>query len=257
MYTDHPFYGSRRIAFELKMSRKRVQRLMRLMGIAALGPKPRTSKPAAGHKVFPYLLRGVSIERPNQVWACVIFPYSLPAGATISLGVRSAYRNRQRSPFYPLASWRWAREASSAVLAPSDRNTITRAHTREICRTTACRRSTLALAGRRCGIGPSEVPSPGRGRRELVRRAQQTESRVASARQWSLKKSFTRALSAPRQGPTLTRWWRDQGRDGRQEVSRGRGVAPRGSERGLSGASLLIERRPSGLEECECGSRSS
>ena len=90
MYTDHPFYGSRRIAFELKMSRKRVQRLMRLMGIAALGPKPRTSKPAAGHKVFPYLLRGVSIERPNQVWACVIFPYSLPAGATISLGVRSA-----------------------------------------------------------------------------------------------------------------------------------------------------------------------
>jgi putative transposase len=71
-YTDHPFYGSRRIAFELKMSRKRVQRLMRLMGVAALGPKPRTSKPAPGHKVFPYLLRGVSIERPNQVWAADI-----------------------------------------------------------------------------------------------------------------------------------------------------------------------------------------
>ena len=72
LYTDHPFYGSRRIAFELKMSRKRVQRLMRLIGIAALGPKPRTSKPAPGHKIFPYLLRGVSIERPNQVWACDI-----------------------------------------------------------------------------------------------------------------------------------------------------------------------------------------
>jgi putative transposase len=72
LYTDHPFYGSRRIAFELKMSRKRVQRLMRLMGIAALGPTPRTSKPAPGHKIFPYLLRGVSIERPNQVWACDI-----------------------------------------------------------------------------------------------------------------------------------------------------------------------------------------
>jgi hypothetical protein len=50
LYTDCPFYGSRRIAFELKMSRKRVQRLMRLMGIAALEPKPRTSKPAPGHK---------------------------------------------------------------------------------------------------------------------------------------------------------------------------------------------------------------
>jgi putative transposase len=72
LYTDHPFYGSRRIAFELKMSRKRVQRLMRLTGIAALGPKPRTSKPAPGHKIVPYLLRGASIERPNQVWACDI-----------------------------------------------------------------------------------------------------------------------------------------------------------------------------------------
>ena len=71
-YTDHPFYGSRRIAFELKMNRKRVQRLMRLMVIAALAPKPRTSKLAPGHKVFPYLLRGLSIERPNQVWAADI-----------------------------------------------------------------------------------------------------------------------------------------------------------------------------------------
>jgi len=47
------------------MNRRRVQRLMRLMGIVALGPKPRTSKPAPGHRVFPYLLRGLSIERPN------------------------------------------------------------------------------------------------------------------------------------------------------------------------------------------------
>jgi len=80
LYTDHPFYGSRRIAFELKMNRKRVQRLMRLMGVTALGPKPRTSKPAPGHKVFPYLLRGVSIERPNQVWAADITYVPLGAG---------------------------------------------------------------------------------------------------------------------------------------------------------------------------------
>jgi putative transposase len=77
LYTDHPFYGSRRIAFELKMSRKRVQRLM---GVAALGPKPRTSKPAPGHTVFPYLLRGVSIERPNQVWAADITYVPVGAG---------------------------------------------------------------------------------------------------------------------------------------------------------------------------------
>jgi putative transposase len=51
---------------------KRVQRLMRQMGIVVLGPKPRTTKRAAGHKVFPYLLRSMTIDRPNQVWAADI-----------------------------------------------------------------------------------------------------------------------------------------------------------------------------------------
>ena len=74
LYTAHPFYGSRRMAVTLgaegaPVNRKRVQRLMRLMGIAALGPKPGTSKRAPGHKVYPYLLRGLSIEQPNHVWA--------------------------------------------------------------------------------------------------------------------------------------------------------------------------------------------
>jgi putative transposase len=74
LYTAHPFYGSRRMAVTLSaegapVNRKRVQRLMRLMGIAALGPKPDLSRPAPGHKVYPYLLRGLSIERPNHVWA--------------------------------------------------------------------------------------------------------------------------------------------------------------------------------------------
>src|SRR5664280_1346531 len=69
-----PFYGSRRMMFELnkespKVNRKHVQRLMRLMGIVALVPRPGTSKPAPGHKIYPYLLRGVSITEPNHVWA--------------------------------------------------------------------------------------------------------------------------------------------------------------------------------------------
>jgi putative transposase len=55
-----------------RINRKRVPRLMRQMGIAALGPKPRTTKPAPGHKVFAYLLRGMAIDRPNQVWAADI-----------------------------------------------------------------------------------------------------------------------------------------------------------------------------------------
>jgi hypothetical protein len=51
---------------------KRTQRLMRLIGIAALGPKPRTSKPAPGHKIYPYILRDVTIERANHVWVADI-----------------------------------------------------------------------------------------------------------------------------------------------------------------------------------------
>lgn len=62
LYMAWPFLGSRRMTALLraaghKVNRKRVQRLMRQMGIAALGPKPRTTKPAPGHKIFPYLLR--------------------------------------------------------------------------------------------------------------------------------------------------------------------------------------------------------
>jgi putative transposase len=77
LFTAWPFLGSRRMTAMLRaeghvINRKRVQRLMRRMGIAALGPKPRTTKPAPGHKIFPYLLREMTIERPNQVWAADI-----------------------------------------------------------------------------------------------------------------------------------------------------------------------------------------
>jgi putative transposase len=73
----YPFYGSRRIRDELEtrghpVNRKRVQRLMRHMGLRALYPKRRTSQPGKGHKVYPYLLRGLNIDRPNQVWAADI-----------------------------------------------------------------------------------------------------------------------------------------------------------------------------------------
>jgi putative transposase len=73
LFTQWPFLGSRRLARMLRdegqsINRKRVQRLMRQMGIEALGPRPRTTKPAPGHKIYPYLLRGLAIDRPNQVW---------------------------------------------------------------------------------------------------------------------------------------------------------------------------------------------
>jgi putative transposase len=68
-----PFLGSRRIVDELAdqrifADRKHVQRLMRIMGLAALYPKRKTSTPAPGRKIYPYLLRGMTIDAPNQVW---------------------------------------------------------------------------------------------------------------------------------------------------------------------------------------------
>ena len=72
-YLARPYYGSRRMAAWLAtqghhVNRKRVQRLMRLLGLAAIYQRPNTSKPAAAHKIYPYLLRGLTIERINQVW---------------------------------------------------------------------------------------------------------------------------------------------------------------------------------------------
>jgi len=77
LFLAWPFLGSRRMTALLRaeghpVNRKRVQRLMRKMGIAALGPRPKTTKPASGHKIFPYLLRGLAIERANQVWCADI-----------------------------------------------------------------------------------------------------------------------------------------------------------------------------------------
>jgi len=77
LFTRRPFLGSRRMTALLRaegtpINRKRVQRLMRQMGIAALGPKPRTTKPAPGHRIYPYLLGDVAVERPNQVWSADI-----------------------------------------------------------------------------------------------------------------------------------------------------------------------------------------
>jgi putative transposase len=68
LYTDCPFYGSRKLAVVLGLNRKLVQRHMREMGIAAIVPGPNTSQPAPEHQVFPYLLRHVTASWANHVW---------------------------------------------------------------------------------------------------------------------------------------------------------------------------------------------
>ena len=72
-YTRHPFYGSRKLRDYLirqghPVNRKRVRRLMQLMGLVSIAPKPNTSRPSPENKVYPYLLRRLDINRPNQVW---------------------------------------------------------------------------------------------------------------------------------------------------------------------------------------------
>ena len=99
LFTAWPFLGSRRMTAMLRaegvnVNRKRVQRLMRLMGIAALGPKPKTSKPAPGHRIYPYLLRNLAIERANHVWAADIT--YIPMGGAFSIWWRSSTGRRAR-----------------------------------------------------------------------------------------------------------------------------------------------------------------
>jgi len=85
LYTACPFYGSRRMTEWLtrhgeEVNRKRVQRLMRVMGLEAIYPKPRLSAAGRGHKIYPYLLRGVKVERRDQVWSTDITYVPMPSG---------------------------------------------------------------------------------------------------------------------------------------------------------------------------------
>ena len=103
-YTRHPFYGSRKMVIFLKtaghlVNRKRVQRLMRRMGLAAMAPGPHTSRPHPEHKVYPYLLRGVAVVRPNQVWSTDITYIRLAHGFVYLVAIIDWYSRR-------VLSWR-------------------------------------------------------------------------------------------------------------------------------------------------------
>ncbi len=99
LHLEFPFYGSRRMSRELRSkglvaNRKRVQRLMRIMDLEGLAPKPNTSKPAPEHPVYPYLLRNLSICRPNQVWATDITYIPLAHGFAYLVAIMDWYSRR-------------------------------------------------------------------------------------------------------------------------------------------------------------------
>ena len=103
-YTRHPFYGSRRMTKYLcglghKVNRKRVQRLMQTLGLVGMAPGPNTSKAHPQHKIYPYLLRGVDIIRPNQVWSTDITYIRLPHGFVYLVAIIDWYSRK-------ILSWR-------------------------------------------------------------------------------------------------------------------------------------------------------
>jgi len=98
-YTRRPFYGSRKMRDYLRrqghqVNRKRVQRLMRLMGLRSVAPTPNTSKPAKEHKVYPYLLRNTEVTRPNQVWATDITYLRLRGGFVYLVAIMDWYSRK-------------------------------------------------------------------------------------------------------------------------------------------------------------------
>ncbi len=98
-FMRHPFLGSRKLTAYLRrlshdVNRKRVQRLMRKMGLESLAPKPNTSLGNKAHKVYPYLLRGLSIDRPNQVW-CSDITYIRMKGGFVYLVAVMDWHSRQ------------------------------------------------------------------------------------------------------------------------------------------------------------------
>lgn len=104
MHLERPFYGSRRIRDWLveeggNVNRKRVQRLMRKMGIAALYPKRNTSKPGKGHKIYPYLLKGLEINRPGQVYCTDITYIPMAKGFVYLVAIMDWYSRK-------VLSWR-------------------------------------------------------------------------------------------------------------------------------------------------------
>ena len=99
LYLASPFYGSRRMAAALRrdgwaVNRKRVRRLMRVMGLEAIYQKPNTSQGHPEHKVYPYLLRGLAIDRPNQVWCADITYIPMAKGFVYLVAVMDWFSRR-------------------------------------------------------------------------------------------------------------------------------------------------------------------
>ena len=124
MHLKRPFYGSRKLTGWLQdeshqINRKRVQRLMRLMGIVAIYPKKKTSQPGQGHKIYPYLLRGLEVNRPGQVYCADITYIPMAKGFVYLVAVMDWYSRK-------VLSWRVSNTLDSAFCVDSLEEAISR-----------------------------------------------------------------------------------------------------------------------------------
>jgi putative transposase len=130
LHLKYPFYGSRKLADALRregreVNRKRVQRLMRVMGLEAMAPKPKTSERHPEHVVYPYLLRGLAISRVNQVWATDITYIPMKTGFVYLVAIMDWYSRR-------VLSWRLSNTLDSSFCVEALEEALSRFSTPEI-----------------------------------------------------------------------------------------------------------------------------
>jgi putative transposase len=125
IHLKYPFMGSRRIVDQLDtaghhdVGRKRVQRLMRQMSIAAIYPRPNTSRPGKAHRIYPYLLRNLTIDHPNQVWAADITYIPMRKGFVYLVVIMDWYSRR-------ILSWRLSNSLESTFCVEALQEAIAR-----------------------------------------------------------------------------------------------------------------------------------
>jgi len=130
IHLKFPFYGNRRIRDQLeregcRVDRKKVRRLMLLMGISALYPRRRLSKPGKGHKIYPYLLKDLSIDRPNQVWSSDITFIPMARGFLYLVAILDLYSRK-------VLSWRLSNTLDSTFCVDALEEALRRHGTPEI-----------------------------------------------------------------------------------------------------------------------------
>ena len=161
-YTRHPFYGSRKMTAYLRrlghrINRKRVQRLMGKLGLAGMAPGPHTSRPHPQHKVYPYLLRGVDVARPNQVWSTDITYLRLARGFVYLVAVIDWYSRK-------VLAWRLSNTLDSGFCVDCLEQALQTYGAPEIFNTDqGCQFTSEAFTGvlKTCGIA---ISMDGRGR---------------------------------------------------------------------------------------------